>query len=80
MPWLLVVGGAYFGLRNVRYFRDEQALRSYMETSPKATLWVRKYGIDGATRLARQTFLPLGILASLAMVAVGSWSLWRQFT
>ncbi|UCV00955.1 hypothetical protein [Acidovorax radicis] len=76
---LLVVGGIYFGVRNVRLLRSEDALREYVQNSPKAALWVRKYGLDGATKMTRESFLPLGLLISVAMVALGGWNLWRMY-
>lgn len=76
---VLAVGGTYLAVRNVRFMRDEQALRQYMQTSPKATFWVRKYGFDGATQIARKTFIPMGIFASLLMMGTGVWMLWRLY-
>lgn len=76
---VLTVAGAYLTARNIRFMRDDQALRQYMQTSPKAVLWVRKYGLDGATQLARKTFLPIGTLASLAMFGIGVWMFWRMY-
>ncbi|EER60555.1 hypothetical protein AcdelDRAFT_1892 [Acidovorax delafieldii 2AN] len=76
---ILVVGGIYFGFRNVRLLRNEAALREYMQSSPKATLWVRKYGLDGATKMVRESFIPLGLVISTAMVAFGGWNLWRMY-
>jgi hypothetical protein len=76
---LLVGAGIYFGLRNVRLLRNEAALREYMQSSPKATVWVRKYGLDGATKMARETFIPLGLAISAGMVAFGGWNLWRMY-
>jgi hypothetical protein len=41
---VLIVGGIYFGVRNLRFLQNEEALRAYMQTSPKAWIWVKKYG------------------------------------
>jgi hypothetical protein len=76
---LFLVAGIYFSVRNVRMLRNETALREYMQSSPKATLWVRKFGLDDATRLARKFFLPSGLLISVAMAGVGAWNLWRMY-
>lgn len=76
---VLIAAGIYFGFRNVRLLRNDDALREYVQSSAKAALWVRKYGIDGATKMARESFLPLGIAISAAMVAFGSWNLWRTY-
>ena len=76
---VLVIVGIYFGLRNIRFLRNEAALREYMQNSPKAALWVRKYGLDGATKIARKSFLPLGLVISAGMMVFGGWNLWRMF-
>jgi hypothetical protein len=76
---LLVAGGIYFGFRNLRLLRNEAALREYVRSSPKAALWVKKYGLDGATKMTRESFLPLGLLISAAMVSLGVWNLWRIY-
>lgn len=76
---LLVAGGIYFGLRNVRLLRSDDALRDYVRSSPKAALWVSKYGLDGAMKMTRETFLPIGLLVSAGMVALGVWNLWRMY-
>lgn len=75
----ITVGGAYLAVRNIRFMRNPQALHQYMQTSPKAVLWVRKYGLDGATELARKTFVPMGIVASLTLMCAGIWMLWRLY-
>ena len=74
---LIIVAGLYFGLRNVRMLRNETLLRNYIEVSPQAALWIRKYGVDGTMKLARETFLPLGIAVSVCFICYGAWILWR---
>ena len=76
---LLLLGGLYFGVRNIHFLRNESSLRTYMESSPKAAIWVSKYGLEGATKMARESFLPLGLVISAAMVGFGAWNLWRIF-
>ena len=77
---LFLLGGVYFGLQNIHMLRSETALRKYIGCSPKAAFWVRKYGLDGAIAIAREAFIPLGVLVSLAMVGLGAWNLWRIFS
>ena len=74
---LLLLGGLYFGFRSVHLLRNESALRAYMESNPKAAMWVRKHGLDGASKMARETFIPLSLVISLVMVLFGTWNLWR---
>lgn len=76
---VFLVAGIYFSVRNVRMLRNETALREYMQGSPKARFWVSKYGLDGATRLARKFFLPLGLIISFAMVGLSACNLWRLY-
>lgn len=76
---LLLLGGVFFGARAIHFLRSESALRAYMERSPKAALWVSKYGLEGAAKMARESFIPLGLLVSLAMVGLGAWNLWRIY-
>ncbi|WP_440223241.1 hypothetical protein ACQQ2N_19500 [Dokdonella sp. MW10] len=76
---LLLLGGFYFGIRNVILLRSEEALRDYMKRSHKAVAWVDKYGIDRATSMARESLIPLGLVMAAAMTGVGGWNLWRIF-
>ena len=75
----LIIGGIYFGIRNLRFLRNDDALRTYMQTSQKARVWVQKRGLEDATRITRRVFIPIGIVASCAMVSVGIWALWRLY-
>ena len=71
----LILGGVYFGIRNIRFLRNERALRDYMQTSPKAAASVRKYGIERATQMAREKTVPIGIVVAVAMLGLGIWNL-----
>lgn len=74
---ILLFAGLYFLFRNIKLIRDSAELESYLATSPKAKLWVGKYGIERTTELAKKYFLPLGVIIAFAMVGIGSWSLYR---
>lgn len=76
-PILIILAGAFFLVRNVILLRDDAKLLSYVQTSPKAKLWVRKYGIDRTVEMSKKYFLPLGLLVSATLLAVGIWSLVR---
>ena len=76
-PLFVLAIGLYFCFRNIRFLLNEHALREYMQNSPKAAPWVKKYGLVGATKMARESFLPLGLVISVGLVGVGGWSLWR---
>ncbi len=75
----LVAIGVYYTIRNIRMLRRHDLLREYVQSSPKAALWVRKYGVDGATKLIRETFLPLGTALSAGFALYGLWLLWRVY-
>lgn len=75
----LIVGGAYFGIRNIRLLRYERALRDYMQSSPSAAHWVSNYGIERATKMARDSTIPLGIAVAAVMVGLGVWNLSRIY-
>lgn len=75
----LIIGGLYFGIRNVRLLRSELALRDYMRDSPKAAAWVSKYGFERATQMAKEKTIPLGIALAAAMVGLGVWNLSRIY-
>jgi hypothetical protein len=77
LPLLIIAAGLYFGVRNLRMLRSEILLRDYIEASPQAAMWVRKYGVDGTMKLARETFLPLGIVVSVGFIGYGAWLLWN---
>ena len=77
IPALLTLAGGYFLIRNIMHLNNEDKLRHYVETSPKAKLWVKKFGEEKTLHLTKKYFLPLGILVSLGLVTVGIISLSR---
>ncbi len=76
-PVLAFVAGGYFLFRNISHFRDEGKLRHYVETSPKAKLWVKKFGIEKTVDLSRKIFIPLGILVSCVLIGIGVWAIYN---
>lgn len=74
-PVLATLAGAYFLARNIRLIRDGAKLQTYIQTSPKAKLWVSKYGSDRTVELTKKYFLPLGLVMSAGLVGIGLWSL-----
>jgi len=77
IPSILLIAGLYFLTRNIKFLRNSAELESYLATSPKGKLWVGKYGLEKTTELAKKYFVPLGIVIALAMVGIGSWSLYH---
>lgn len=77
MPSILVVGGLYFMIRNIKYLRDQSELESYLATSPSGKVWCAKYGQDKTVELSKKYFLPMGIIVSVAMLLIGCWSFYQ---
>ena len=76
---ILLAGGIYFLIRNFRLQRNPDALRKFMQSHPAGKLWIKKYGLDGATQLAQKYFLPLGLAVSVAMIGLGACNLLRMY-
>jgi uncharacterized membrane protein YbaN (DUF454 family) len=77
LPSILVVAGLYFMIRNIKYLRDQPELESYLATSPTGKAWCAKYGQEKTVELSNKYFLPLGIIVSVVMLLVGSWSFYK---
>jgi outer membrane lipoprotein-sorting protein len=76
-PILVTLAGAYFLIRNIIHIRNEEKIQHYVETSPKARLWVKKYGEEKTIYLTKKYFLPLGILVSALILGMGLLTLSR---
>lgn len=74
-PIILIVAGCYFLYRNVSMIGNDEKLKKYLETNPKGKLWVNKIGLEKTTNLTKKIFLPLGIVAAIAMLGFGGYSL-----
>lgn len=74
-PVIATLAGGFFLIRNIMHLRDEKKLREYIENSPKAKLWVKKFGVEKTIDLTKRYFLPLGILVSCGLLGVGLWSI-----
>jgi hypothetical protein len=64
-------------VRNIQMLRDPEALAEYVRSSPKAKLWVKKFGEERAIELSRKYFLPIGTVAACFLAVAGAWSLWQ---
>lgn len=74
-PLIATVAGGYFLIRNAIYLKNENKLREYVESSPKAKFWVNKYGVEETILHTKRHFLPLGIFVSCGLLGVGLWNL-----
>ncbi|MDA3900285.1 MAG: hypothetical protein PF637_07175 [Spirochaetes bacterium] len=75
LPIISIVAGVFFIVRNVIFLRNEGKLRKYLESSPKAKLWVSKFGVEKTVSLSKKIFLPLGCVIGTALLITGIWSL-----
>ena len=74
---LMTVAGSYFAVRNIQMFRDPEEMAEYIRTSPKAKLWVKKFGEERTIELSRKYFIPLGTVVACFLTVAGGWSLWQ---
>jgi phosphoglycerol transferase MdoB-like AlkP superfamily enzyme len=74
-PILMTLIGALFLYRNIALYRDQQKLTAFLNSSLKAKFWVNKLGIEKTTKLAKNVFLPIGTLLSIAIIVTGVWTL-----
>jgi hypothetical protein len=77
LPTILMLAGLYFAVRNFRFLKNPHALHEYMRKSPSAHRWVEKYGIEAATKMAKDSFVPFGIVLSSLAFLFGAWNLVR---
>lgn len=71
VPLIATLAGGFFLVRNIIHLTNEQKMMEYLETSPKAKLWVNKFGMEKTASLTKSIFLPLGCLVGLGLLFVG---------
>jgi hypothetical protein len=76
-PLLLVAAGVFFFARNLWLLRNPEALRHYVTSTLSTRRWLKKYGEDGAMKMARARTLPVGMFVATCMLAWGGSMLWR---
>ena len=77
IPIILLIGGLYFLVKNIRYLRDQTELEAYLTTSPTGKAWIKKFGREKTIELSKKYFLPLGIVIAIVMLGISSWSITR---
>jgi hypothetical protein len=69
---LLLVGAGIVGLFFCIWALVDPAFaRRHVETSPKAWLWRKYFGIEKALTMTKEIFLPLGIIISVGLIISG---------
>jgi hypothetical protein len=74
-PILMTLIGTFFLYRNIVLLRDEAKLHEFLNSNLKAKFWVNKLGLEKTVKLARNIFLPIGTLLSIAIIVTGVWTL-----
>ena len=72
---IALLAGTFFLVRSLIFLASPEKLKSYLETSPKATIWRQKFGPEKTLRLAQRVFMPLAIVVSLVLISVGTYTL-----
>jgi len=58
-----------FGLfRAIKFLRNPKFAREYIEKSPKAKIWKKMFGVDKATKITRNIFVPLAIIMCVGAI------------
>lgn len=71
LPVMLFIAGAFnVGLAG-RALVNPAFARSYAESSPKAALWRKWFGVERTARLVRAVFAPIGMALGLCLIAGG---------
>lgn len=68
---IATIAGGLLLIRNIIHLTNENKMMEYLESSPKAKLWVNKFGIEKTAKLTKSFFLPLGCLIGLGLLIVG---------
>ena len=70
-PILLIGIGAFNLFYATKFLRDPKFAKNYIETSPKAWLWRKIFGVEKATKLTKSVFAPLGIILGIGFIIFG---------
>jgi len=54
-----------------KFLRDPKFAKNYIETSPKAWIWRKIFGVEKATKLTKSVFAPLGIVLGIGLIIFG---------
>ncbi len=57
--------------RIVRALKNPDYLKNYIETSSKAFLWRKIFGVEKTIELTRKIFLPVGLILSIFLIGYG---------
>lgn len=68
---LPIVAGVIGLYTAIKFMKDPKFAKNYIETSPKAWLWRKIFGVEKAIEITKKVFAPLGIILSIALIILG---------
>ena len=69
---ILLIGiGALNLFYATKFLRYPQFAKRYIETSPKAWLWRKIFGVEKAIKITKSVFAPLGIILGVGFIIFG---------
>ena len=71
---IILIVGIISLIRVARSYSNNEYLRNYIETSPKAIIWRNKFGVEKAMDITKKVFLPIGLVVSLALISFGAYT------
>lgn len=71
MGLILIAVGLLDLYVSTKFLMNKQFARKYIESSPKAWLWRKIFGVNKATMITRQIFAPVGLIVGVGLIVVG---------
>ncbi len=69
----VLIVGIFYLYKIIRSYKNPEYLKKYIETSPKALIWRKKFGVEKAVTITRKYFLPLGFIVSIGLISYGAY-------
>ncbi len=71
MELILIAVGLLDLYVSTKFLMNKQFARKYIESSPKAWLWRKIFGVNKAIMITRQIFAPVGLIVGVAIIVIG---------
>ena len=68
---LLIIIGIINLVLSIKFIKDLQFSRQYIETNPKAWILRKVFGIEKAFKITRYYFAPFGIILGVLFILLG---------
>ena len=69
----VLIVGIFYLYKIIRSYKNPEYLKKYIETSPKARIWRKQFGVEKAIVITRKYFLPLGLAVSIGLIGYGGY-------